>query len=216
MYVLPAGTDLCRIGGHQFYVLHRLICAAHLCAYLGRHRDADELGDHDQNFSPDDAHDRHHEAHEPDDHDQNFSPDDLNYRGAGDHDHRDLLHRRPRGHRPALGDAAPGRDHKPDSRDCRSGAERQRLTLGFVLGEQMPQRAGDLQHIAVAIQIKMQADRRRAEVVRQFVGCGGGALEQAPEKLIAGGQNCRLERAVRCVGRLGTVPIPGSTRNGMI
>jgi len=96
------------------------------------------------------------------------------------------------------------------------GAERQRLTLRFVLGEQMPQRAGDLQHIAVAIQIKMQADRRRAEMVRQVVGCDGGALEQAPEKLIAGGQNCRLERAVRCVGRLGTVPIPGSTRNGMI
>ena len=96
------------------------------------------------------------------------------------------------------------------------GAKRQRLTLRFVLGEQMPQRAGDLQHGAVAIQIKMQADRRRAEVVRQVVGCDGGALEQAPEKLIAGGQNCRLERAVRCVGRLGTVPIPGSTRNGMI
>lgn len=63
------------------------------------------------------------------------------------------------------------------------GAERQRLTLRFVLGEQMPQRAGDLQHGAVAIQIKMQADRRRAEVVRQVVGCGGGAHEQAPENL---------------------------------
>lgn len=96
------------------------------------------------------------------------------------------------------------------------GAEWQRLSVRFGLGKQMPQRAGDLQHLAVAIQIQMQAGGRRAEVVRQLKNSAGGTLEQTAEELIAGGQNCRLERAVRCVGRLGTVPSPGSTRNGMI
>ncbi|GLH36705.1 hypothetical protein RS1P1_09880 [Pseudomonas moraviensis] len=96
------------------------------------------------------------------------------------------------------------------------GAERQRLVVEFVLGEQMPQRAGDLQHLAVAIQIQMQPGGRCAEAVRQLKDSAGRTLEQTPEELIAGSQNCRLERAVRCVGRLGTVPMPGSTRNGMI
>ncbi|MNF17845.1 hypothetical protein D3C80_2215840 [compost metagenome] len=41
------------------------------------------------------------------------------------------------------------------------------------------------------------------------------AIEQAPEQLVPGAQNCRLELAVSVVGRLGTRPIPGKLRNGM-
>jgi len=73
-----------------------------------------------------------------------------------------------------------------------------------------------LQHAAVVIQLQVQAQRRCAEMIGQFVGRRWRTLEQASEQIVAGGQNFRLDEAVRLAGRLGTAPTPGSTRNGMI
>ena len=57
---------------------------------------------------------------------------------------------------------------------------------------------------------------------RQAFACVGMRLnayrastaEQPVEEVFARGQNCRLERADRLVGSLGTVPTPGSTNAG--
>jgi hypothetical protein len=91
VYVLPADMDLCRIDGHQFFVLHHLIGVVRRCECRARHHVADETDDHDQNFEPDDAHDHGHHfvghaVHAPGDHDQNCELDDPNYRDEDAHD----------------------------------------------------------------------------------------------------------------------------------
>src|SRR3990167_7861014 len=81
-------------------------------------------------------------------------------------------------------------------------------------GERMAQWAGQVQHPAFAIQVHLQADTRHAQGVRRNLRWWRLAVEQAPEEFFPGIQNCRLELAERVVGRLGTAPMPGSTRNG--
>lgn len=88
------------------------------------------------------------------------------------------------------------------------------LRAGHLLRQQMPQRAGQLNHPAFVIQMQLQTDTLHARRVSTGRGLLRLAIEQAPEEFVPGTQNCRLERAVRVAGRLGTEPIPGSTRNG--
>lgn len=90
--------------------------------------------------------------------------------------------------------------------------QRYRLLRGGVFDQAMAQGAVDVQDTAKGVQVDLQA------------GAGGHqgwcymnlgrAAEEAIEELFPRGQNCRLAWAVSVVGRLGTVPKPGSTRNG--
>lgn len=74
------------------------------------------------------------------------------------------------------------------------------------------QRAADLQHMALSIQLHVQTGSRgqwRVDSQRAT------AAEQAPEEFVAGTQNCRLDWACNVTGNCGTVPMPGRTIKGM-
>ena len=87
--------------------------------------------------------------------------------------------------------------------------------MGRLLRQQMAQWAGHLQDATVGIKVQMQAEGRRAQRVGQVDGGSRRAVEQTSEEFFPRVQNCRLDVAVRNVGRLGTVPTPGNTRNGI-
>lgn len=88
------------------------------------------------------------------------------------------------------------------------------LCAGHLLRQQMPQRAAQLNHPTLVIQMQLQTDALHARRVSAGRGLLRLTIEQAPEELVSGTQNCRLDWAVRVAGRLGTEPIPGNTRNG--
>jgi hypothetical protein len=76
----------------------------------------------------------------------------------------------------------------------------------------MAQGAVDVQDAAKVVQIDLQTGAG-GQQGRWYMDLGRAA-EEAIEELFPRGQNCRLACAVSVVGRLGTVPKPGSTRNG--
>ena len=89
------------------------------------------------------------------------------------------------------------------------------LRRGRLLGQHMPQRAGQVSHSTFGIQVHLQTDTLHAQGVWHVHWRRRMAIEQAPEEFVCGTQNCRLELAERFAGRLGTWPIPGTFRNGM-
>lgn len=84
-----------------------------------------------------------------------------------------------------------------------------------LLSQCMPQWAGHVRHSTFGIQVHLQTDALHAQGCRLDLLRWRVAVEQTPEQFVPGTQNCRLELALRFAGRLGTGPIPGSTRNGM-
>ena len=89
------------------------------------------------------------------------------------------------------------------------------LRAGYLLRQQMPDRAGQVQHPTFGIQMHLQADTEQARRLQGVLRRRGVAVEQTPEEFVAGTQNCRLELAVSVGGKLGTGPIPGRFRKGM-